>query len=154
MSEESFPNWSYGEVQAKFFLGTTDDEGEPNLLRLSHPGRYLYGKKGLVEEKTPPGTLVLFRYKSKIIASAILSWIERFPDAKENKGAFWFAPESIRIFKPMQAADILWAWPEVSRDEVLSQGPAELIPPANWLRFSSLLRGVAAPVLTYPATVS
>ncbi len=146
MSEAEFPEWTVPELQARFFLGATDDDAR-NLLALAHPGRYLFRKHALDEDKAPPGTLVLFQYKAHIIASAVLARIERYANASEsdeNRGAFWFIPESVRVFKPLAVDVIQRVWP--GEIEGFSNVRYYLNPPANFLRLYSMLRGVAAPV--------
>lgn len=149
MSDEvEFPNWSISDVQARFFLGATTEDAELSLLSPAHPGRYRYRANALAEGRAEPGTLVLFQFSNHIIASAVLYRIERYVDVKDGdkyRGAFWFVPESIRIFQPVGLTTLRSVWPEVATFGSVRH----YVEPANYLRFNSLLRGVAAPILTY-----
>lgn len=100
--KEEFPNWSIEDVQARFFL--VDMPSAP------HPGRYQYRAHGLDADS---GTAVLFQFASRIIAKAVLVRSERYeqPDGP-YKGALWFDPDSIQVFKPVDADLVRKHWPE------------------------------------------
>jgi hypothetical protein len=152
-TEIEFPHaeWTIPRVQAEFFLGTSPHE-EFNLLWPSHPGRYRFREQGLAEENAPPGSLVLFQFANRIVASAVLVWIQRFaePQAGVYSGAFWFEPESVRIFRPVCVEDVRRAWPDAIPTGSFSLVKHDLNPPAAYLRFCRRLSGVSAPVLTCP----
>lgn len=99
---KEFPDYSdIGSLQQKYFLATL-----PNQQR----SRYWYRERGLNAE---PGTVVLFQSEGRLIASATLSKTERFP--KSERGYFgWlqFDPESIRVFVPVDAAQLKKFWPD------------------------------------------
>jgi hypothetical protein len=95
------------EVQQQYFLNELVRPDRP-------PGRFHYQKNGLRAE---PGTVVLFQFSGKIIASAVLTSIERFSEAERGRfgGALQFDAKSIRVFDPVDAAAIRKIWPQVSR---------------------------------------
>jgi hypothetical protein len=100
--QDEFPGWSIEKVQADFFLG--------DLLLQSDPGCYAYRTQGLDAE---PGTVVLFQFTSQIIANAVLLRTERYEQADgPYKGALWFDPNSIQVFKPVGTDVVRKHWPE------------------------------------------
>jgi len=116
-------------VQQQFFLG--------ELLRREKPaGRFLYHRTGLRAE---PGTVVLFQYAGTIIASAVLSKIERFDKPEEGcGGALHFDVNSIKVFEPVSGKALRKIWPEVSR---LGQAKWSL-DPSRFAAFERTLAGV------------
>jgi hypothetical protein len=141
-TEEEFQGWSIPRVQTEFFLGQSDEDW--HLLSPAHAGRYRFRSKAM---DACPNTVVLFQFSSHIVASATLIWVERFlqPDEGIYNGAYWFQPESIRIFKPVDLQTIQRVWPKVSR---LSQVQwMEALDAPSYLGFLRLLCGIAAPVL-------
>src|SRR5262245_42050120 len=102
-----FVGASIPEVQQQFFLNS--------LMRsVSPPGRFHFHKNGLRAE---PGTVVLFQFSGKIIASAVLTSVERFSEGEHGRlgGALQFDANSIRVFDPVDVATIRRIWPQVSR---------------------------------------
>ena len=123
------------QVQQQYFLN--------ELLRPSRPpGKYYFHNVGLRAE---PGTVVLFQYVGRIIASAVLSGVERFSatDGGRFRGALQFHVESIKVFDPVDAAAIRRIWPQVTR---LGQAKWSL-DPEYYEKFEQQLTGVETPNL-------
>lgn len=144
-AQEEFAGWTTPQVQTQFFLGHRDrTETDFNLLHPAHPGRYRFRTRAL---NADPGTLVLFQFDARIIASAVLTRIERFEEPEgEFHGAMWFEPTSIRVFAPVPLETVRSVWPEVTQFGQMMRTLAA----APYLWFSHLLYGVAAPVLSAP----
>jgi hypothetical protein len=105
LKEEEFRGKSADQVQTDFFL--RDLPSEPRR------GRYAFKKAGLTAR---PGTVVLFQYDNRIIASAALERIERLKKPNgEYHGNLYFKVESIRIFEPVGADRVKEIWPVVKR---------------------------------------
>ena len=133
--EPGFVGCSIEEVQRQYFLSELLRPGRP-------PGRYRYHKLGLRAE---PGTVVLFQYSGRIIASAVLTGIERFDTTTPDNcgGAYHFDTASIKVFDPVDAAALGTIWPQVKR---FGQAKWSL-DPKSYARFERLLTGVETPVL-------
>jgi len=103
MSPEESYNYTIEEMQSKFFL----------IELPQRSGRYRY-KTAL---DTPKGSVVLFQYASRIIASATYFRKEKFPETDRwgYVGAMIFDPASIRVFEPLSAEVLKKIWPEVDR---------------------------------------
>jgi len=92
-------NRTIKEIQNDFFMndlpGRYDDIGQ---------GKYCYKKTSLKAKK---GTTVLFQYDNLIVAMAKIENIKKF-DREQNGyfGAYYFEPESIKIFKPINNFEI------------------------------------------------
>jgi hypothetical protein len=101
MKDEEFNGCPAEQVQSQFFL---------TALPFNENGRYLFCKSGLNAE---PGTVVLFQYDGKIIASAILDRQERFDEPEQGcyHGALFFNIASIRVFDPVRAWVLRQVWP-------------------------------------------
>jgi hypothetical protein len=128
--EPGFVGCSAEEIQQHYFLN--------ELLRPTRPpGKYCYHKLGLRAE---PGTVVLFQYEGRIIASGILRCIERFEVAEPGgyHGALHFDVESIKVFDPVDAGVIAGIWPRVKR---LGQAKWSL-DPKRYAEFQQRLTGV------------
>lgn len=94
-----FRDRSIEDVQAKLFLH--------DLVRSR--GRYRYPRSGLNAE---PGTIVLFQFKARVIASARFLRDEKFEQADRDGfgGAMFFDAASIEIFDPIDDATMRRAW--------------------------------------------
>lgn len=93
MSMDEFEDKSIEELQEWFI----------EELKNVRKGLYRYRTSGL---KTSTGSLILFQYRSKIIASAIFLNSERYEKAyikskTKYNGFFEFDPNSITVFKPI-----------------------------------------------------
>jgi hypothetical protein len=119
------------DVQHTFFL-----EELPSPAR---NGRYRYPTSGLNAER---GTVVLFQYGGRIIASAVFNENERFEQPEDGyKGAMWFDPRSIRIFQPVGPDDVRSTWPEFRHFGHVKQ----YLDPARYPAFEKQLVDVVAP---------
>ena len=76
-------------------------------------GRYRYPSSGLNAE---PGTIVLFQYRARIIASAIFLRDEKFErPIRGYGGAMYFDPRSFRTFDPLDVEAMRRVWPSFIR---------------------------------------
>jgi hypothetical protein len=99
--EPEFVGKTHEEVQSQFFLSKLPSRQE---------GRYFYRTKGLLAE---PGTVVLFQYKKRIIASAVFKGREPIVEPKDQiHGALRFDVDSIRVFDPVGPEVLGDLWPE------------------------------------------
>src|SRR5262245_34148844 len=103
-SQLEFGGRSIQEVQQTFFLKELLGPERP-------PGKYWYRESGLNAEA---GTIVLFQYEGKLIASATLTEVERFhtPEKGVYWGALYFDVNSIRVFHPIGPEVVAGIWPE------------------------------------------
>lgn len=101
-SREEFPDWSIERLQLDFFLKD---------LPFRSDG-YLYRSAGL---QARPGTIVLFQFCGKIIASAALREVEPFEKPRDEtyKGSLHFDPSSIQVFDPVGKDVLTRVWPRV-----------------------------------------
>jgi hypothetical protein len=101
MSSEEFKGQTYNDVQSKFFLSE---------LPFDNCGCYKFRKRGLDAEN---GTVVLFQFNARIIASALFDRREDFskPD-KQYCGALYFNVNSIRTFDPVEKELMQEIWPQ------------------------------------------
>lgn len=72
-------------------------------------GRYLYRSAGL---NSGPGTVVLFQYRARVIATAVLLRDEKYEKPVDGcGGALFFDPASFRTFEPLDADAMRKVWP-------------------------------------------
>lgn len=96
---EGFGDRSIEDVQARLF--------RRDLVRCG--GRFSYPRMGLA---APAGTVVLFQFKARIIASALFLRDEKFPHPRRGcAGQMHFDPASIRTFDPVAAETLRKTWP-------------------------------------------
>ena len=96
---EGFQGLSIEDVQRRLFLR--------DLPRCN--GRYRYPSAGLNAE---PGTLVLFQYRARIIASAVFLRDEKYERPRGGYGGeMVFDPETIRTFEPIDVEGMRKVWP-------------------------------------------
>jgi hypothetical protein len=101
MSEkrEGFQGRSIEDVQRHVFLRDLPACG----------GRYRYASAGL---NADPGTIVLFQYRARVIASAVFLRDERFArPVRGHAGVLHFEPASFRTFDPLDVAAMREIWP-------------------------------------------
>ncbi|MDB5326736.1 MAG: hypothetical protein JWM57_2305 [Phycisphaerales bacterium] len=97
--QEGFRDRTIEQIQARFFLKRLPQR----------KGRYRYYSSGL---KADPGTIVLFQFKARVIASAVF-----LRDEKDEKssgdftGTLCFDPASVQVFDPWDADAMRRAWP-------------------------------------------
>ena len=95
---DGFRGRDIADVQAKCFLR--------DLPRMH--GRFHYPSVGLNAE---PGTIVLFQYRARIIASATFLRDEKFDRPKRGcAGVLHFDPASFRTFDPVDVEGMRKAW--------------------------------------------
>src|SRR3954467_6081819 len=86
-------------VQERYFLGKLPAQG----------GRWRYRSAGL---KSPPGTVVLFQFRARIIASAAFVRDEKFDrPVRGCDGVLHFDPASFRTFDPLDVDAMRAVWP-------------------------------------------
>ena len=74
-------------------------------------GAFSYRSAGLA---SPVGTIVLFQFQSRIIASAVLLRDERFEAPRAGRrGRLHFDASSIRTFEPLDFAAMRQIWPGI-----------------------------------------
>jgi len=72
----------------------------------AHRGRWRYPRAGLNAE---PGTIVLFQFQARIIATAVFLRDEKFERPRLGyAGEMYFDPQSFRTFDPLDVADMRW----------------------------------------------
>jgi hypothetical protein len=128
-----FVGQSIEEIQQQFFLH--------ELARPQKPaGKFCYRKSGLRAES---GTVVLFQFAGKIIASAVLTSVERFETTEMggHEGAYHFDVNSIKVFDPIGPTVVSKIWPQVTR---LGQAKWSL-DPKRYATFERKLTGVETP---------
>jgi hypothetical protein len=129
--EKSFRGRTVEDVQMGFFL--------EELPFPPKSGRYRYPTAGLNAE---PGTVVLFQYEGRIIASAILNHNERYELPEDGyQGALWFDVNSIRTFAPVGRNALRKIWPEFRNFGHVKQ----FLNPAKYPAFEKQLVDVTAP---------
>jgi hypothetical protein len=130
-NEKSFRGRHIEEVQAGFFL--------EELPFPPKCGRFRYPTTGLSAEA---GTVVLFQYEAKIIASAVFERRERYEQPEQGyRGALWFDPASIRTFDPVSVDTMRNIWPEFRGFGHVKQH----LNPAKYPKFQKHLVAVTAP---------
>ena len=94
------------------FRGRAIEDVQRNLFLRDLPagkGRFHYRASGL---NAPRGTIVLFQFRARIIASATFVRDERFDRPKGAiSGVLHFEPSSIRSFGPIDAQTMRQIWP-------------------------------------------
>ena len=96
---EGFRDLSIAEVQEIYFLDKL-----PN-----GDGRFPYRSSGL---SAPAGTVVLFQFQARIIATAVFQRDEKFDSPKKGHGGvLHFEPRSFRTFDPLDVEAMRKAWP-------------------------------------------
>jgi hypothetical protein len=96
---EGFRGLSIQDVQSIYFLDKL-----PN-----GKGKFPYRSSGL---SAPPGTVVLFQFQARIIATGVLVRDERFEKPRNgHNGLLHFEPESFQIFEPVDVEKMRKAWP-------------------------------------------
>lgn len=96
---DEFDNQTIEEVQQQYFL---------NDLVYRQDCKYYYRKSGINSIK---GSLILFQYDNKIIASAQLKNIEKYDEIQggqygEYRGAITFYDETIQVFTPIEVDEL------------------------------------------------
>ena len=94
------------------FVGRTIEDVQAQCFLRDLPrmkGRFRYPSVGLDAQA---GTIVLFQYRARIIASAVFLRDEKFDRPKRGcAGELHLDPESIRTFDPVDIETMRKAWP-------------------------------------------
>jgi hypothetical protein len=132
MDPAEFDGRTAEEVQSQFFL--------TELPSAARGGQYNHRKSGLDAEA---GTVVLFQYDNRVIASAVFERREWFdPPQGDYYGALYFDPASIRVFEPVGAEVLRDVWP----GEFTGFGNVkQSLSPAAYPAFARRLVGVESP---------
>ena len=94
-----FRGLSPEDVQRIYFLGKLP----------TTRGRFPYRALGL---NAPPGTVVLFQFRARIIASGVFLRDERFQSPRNgHSGVLHFQPDSFRTFAPVDVEQMRKSWP-------------------------------------------
>ena len=126
---EGFRGRSIEEVQRRCFLRDLPKRN----------GCYRYPSSGLNAE---PGTIVLFQYRARIIASAVFLRDEKFErPAGGYGGALHFDAESFRTFDPLDVEAMRKVWPAFARFGHVKQS----LNPTLYPVFKRRLKHVASP---------
>jgi hypothetical protein len=126
---EGFRGRSIEEVQSGIFLR------ELPLRK----GRYRYPRSGLSAE---PGTLVLFQYRARGIASAVFLRDEKFdPPKNSHAGELHFDPTSFRTFEPLDVEAMQKLWPRFRAFGHIKQ----FLNPTLYPQFKKRLKHLALP---------
>jgi hypothetical protein len=105
-------------------------------------GRYRYQTSGLNAE---PGTVVLFQYRARIIASAVFLRDEKFERRiGGHASVLHFDPASFRTFDPLDIEAIRKVWPRFRGFGHVKQH----LNPTLYSAFKRRLKNVAAPATT------
>lgn len=126
---KGFEKWNVEGVQKHFFLRAL----------ISRGGRFSYPSSGL---NAPSGTLVLFQYKARIVASARLLRDEKLPRKSAGiAGTMYFDVNSIRTFAPLDVEAMRKAWPRFRAFGHVKQ----MLNPAGYPILKRRLKHIKAP---------
>ena len=124
-----FVGLSIADVQNKLFLR--------ELPR--RKGRFSYPSSGLAAE---PGTVVLFQYQARIIASGVFLRDERFEKKRDGaSGVIHLDVKSIRVFEPIDVDGMRKVWPGFRGFGHVKQ----FLNPVNYPLFRRKLKRVRSP---------
>jgi hypothetical protein len=127
--------------RAKGFVGRSIESVQAGcfLSDLPRRGRFRYPSAGL---NAPAGTVVLFQYRARVIASAV--FVRDEPSERPAggfAGALHFEPASFRTFEPVDAAAMRAVWPAFRGFGHVKQH----LNPARYPAFVRRLKRVARP---------
>jgi hypothetical protein len=126
---EGFKGRSIEDVQRNVFLRKL-----PNTMK----GRWHYASSGL---NADPGTILLFQFKARIIASAVFLRDEKYEKPKRgNAGEIAIDPKSIRTFDPLDVEDMRKIWPSFRAFGHAKQA----LNPMLYSKFKRALKNVAS----------
>jgi hypothetical protein len=125
---EGFQGRGIEDVQRRLFLKDLPARG----------GRFRYRATGL---NAPAGTVVLFQYRGRVIASGVFVRDEKFERPIGGcKGALHFEVGSIRTFEPVDAEMMRAVWPAFRAFGHVKQ----FLNPMRYPAFKRRLKGVEA----------
>jgi hypothetical protein len=132
IKRKGFEARSIEDVQRRLFLRDLPKCG----------GRWTYPRVGLSAE---PGTIVLFQYRARIVASAVFLRDEKFANPRNGAGgALYFDPATIRTFDPLDVEAMRKIWPSFRAFGHVRQ----MLNPTRYSRFKRRLKTVASPAST------
>jgi hypothetical protein len=106
----------------------------------AHDGRFSYLSSGL---DAAPGTVVLFQYRARIIASAVFLRDDKYDRPKRgHAGALYFDVKSFRTFEPIDAEKMRKIWPAFRAFGHVKQ----FLNPTLYPLFKRRLKHVTSPV--------
>ncbi len=130
---KGFRGRSIEDVQRNLFLRRL-----PNTMK----GRWHYGSSGL---NADPGTLILFQFKARIIASAVFLRDEKYEKPiRGNAGEIAIDPKSIRTFEPLDVEAVRKVWPSFRAFGHAKQA----LNPTLYSKFLRQMKNVASPKLS------
>jgi hypothetical protein len=126
----------------KGFRGRSIEDIQQNVFLRDLPrmkGRYHYRSSGL---NADPGTVVMFQFQARVIATAVFLRDEKFDLPKRGyAGVMHFDTESFRTFDPLDADAMRKAWPSFRAFGHVKQH----LNPARYSMFKRRLKRVASP---------
>jgi hypothetical protein len=127
----------------KGFRGRSIEDVQRNLFLRALPtvmnGGWRYQRTGLNAE---PGTVVLFQFKARIIASGVFLRDEKFErPIRGRNGEIAFDPESFRTFDPLDVEAMRKVWPSFRAFGHVKQ----YLNPTLYAKFKRRLKNVALP---------
>ena len=127
----------------KGFRGRSIEDVQRDLFLRALPtvmnGRWRYQRTGLNAE---PGTVVLFQFKARIIASGVFLRDEKFGrPIRGRNGEIAFDPESFRTFDPLDVEAMRKVWPSFRAFGHVKQ----YLNPTLYAKFRRRLKNVALP---------
>lgn len=130
--------------QAKGFRGRSIEDVQQRCFLRDLParnGRWRYRASGL---NAVAGSVVLFQFKARIIASAV--FLRDEPCARRTRaggygGALHFDPDSFRTFDPLDADDMRKVWPSFTRFGHVKR----YLNPTLYAKFRRRLKNVTMP---------
>jgi len=124
-----FVGLSHEEVQLIYFLDKLPKKG----------GKFPYRASGL---NSPAGTVVLFQFKGRVIASGVFARDEKFEKPKNGHGGVMhFETDSFRVFEPVDVEGMRKAWPRFRGFGHVKQ----VLNPAMYPSFRRRLKNVRIP---------
>lgn len=124
------------------FVGKGIDEVQRELFLRDLPrngGKYRYQSSGL---NAAAGTVVLFQYRARVIASAVFVADEKYEKPRRGcAGELRVDPQSIRVFEPVDAGGMRAVWPGFRAFGHVKQR----LNPWRYEAFEEVLRGVKTP---------
>ena len=103
---------------------------------LPKAGVFSYRSTGL---NSPAGTVVLFQFQARIIASAVLLRDEKFKSPRAGRrGRLHLDPSSIRTFEPLDFAAMRRIWPGIRPFGHVKQ----MLNPMLYAKFQRRLKGL------------
>jgi hypothetical protein len=124
------------------FRGRSIEDVQKDIFLRKLPakkGRFLYRSSGLNAE---PGTVVLFQFKARVIASAVFLRDEKFEQPIDGcGGAMFFDVKSFRTFVPLDVEAMRKVWPSFRAFGHVKQ----YLNPTLYSQFKRRLKQVASP---------